>query len=65
MTIWAARRDGLLCKVIGAAYSAAGYGAGFDQLSSISFLRFVHGDRRGKCAQVGSANGIAASVVPT
>ena len=46
-------------RVIGAAYNAAEYGAGFDQLSSISFLRFVHGDKRGKCAQVGSANRIA------
>ena len=46
-------------RVIGAAYNAAEYGAGFDQLSSISFLRFVHGDKRGKCAQVGNGNGIA------
>ena len=48
---------GLLRKVIGAAY-AAEYGAGVDELSSISFLRFVHGDKRGKFAQVGQANGI-------
>ena len=37
---------------------AAEYGAGIDELSSISFLRFIHGDKRGKFAQVGSANGI-------
>ncbi len=49
---------GLLRKVIGAAY-AAEYGAGVDELSSISFLRFVHGDKRGKFAQVGNGNGIA------
>lgn len=48
---------GLLRKVIGAAY-AAEYGAGVDELSSISFLRFAHGDKRGKFAQVGQANGI-------
>ena len=48
---------GLLRKVISAAY-AAEYGAGVDELSSISFLRFIHGDKRGKFAQVGSANGI-------
>ena len=48
---------GLLRKVIGSAY-AAEYGAGIDELSSISFLRFIHGDKRGKFAQVGSANGI-------
>jgi monoamine oxidase len=48
---------GLLRKVIGAAY-AAEYGAGIDELSSISFLRFVHGDKRGKFAQVGNGDGI-------
>ncbi len=48
---------GLLRKVIGAAY-AAEYGAGVDELSSISFLRFVHGDKRGKFAQVGNGNGL-------
>lgn len=48
---------GLLRKVIGAAYSAE-YGAGIDELSSISFLRFLHGDRRGKFAQVGAGNAV-------
>ena len=47
---------GLLRKVIGSAY-AAEYGAGIDELSSISFLRFIHGDKRGKFAQVGGAGG--------
>lgn len=47
---------GLLRKVIGSAY-AAEYGAGIDELSSISFLRFIHGDKRGKFAQVGGAAG--------
>ncbi len=47
---------GLLRKLIGAAY-AAEYGAGIDELSSISFLRFIHGDKRGKFAQVGGAAG--------
>ena len=51
---------GLLRKVIGAAY-AAEYGAGVDELSSISFLRFVHGDKRGKFAQVAQGNGIVGS----
>lgn len=44
----------LLRKVIGAAY-AAEYGAGTEDLSAISFLRFVHGDKRGKFAQVGGS----------
>lgn len=48
---------GLLRKVIGAAYSAE-YGAGIDELSSISFLRFAHGDKRGKFAQVGNGKGL-------
>ena len=47
---------GLLRKVIGSAY-AAEYGAGIEELSSISFLRFVHGDKRGKFVQVGGAGG--------
>jgi monoamine oxidase len=37
----------LLRKVIGAAY-AAEYGAGIDELSAISFLRFIYGDNRNK-----------------
>ncbi|TXH68376.1 MAG: FAD-dependent oxidoreductase [Lysobacteraceae bacterium] len=44
---------GMLRKVIGAAY-AAEYGAGIDELSSISFLRFLYGDKRSKFAQVGA-----------
>lgn len=35
-----------LRKVIASAY-AAEYGAGLDELSALSFLRFVHGDKRG------------------
>ena len=45
---------GLLRKVIGAAY-AAEYGAGIDELSAVSFLRFVYGDKRGKFAEVDRA----------
>lgn len=43
---------GLLRKVIGSAYLAE-YGAGIDELSAISFLRFVHDDRRSKQAPFG------------
>lgn len=39
--------SGLLRSVVAAAY-AAEFGAGLDELSAISFLRFVYGDRRSK-----------------
>jgi monoamine oxidase len=52
----------LLRKVIGAAY-AAEYGAGIDQLSALGFLRFVHGDKRGKYAQIGAFGGEGFHVV--
>ncbi|GAB2504025.1 flavin monoamine oxidase family protein [Arenimonas alkanexedens] len=47
---------GLLRKVIGSAYLAE-YGAGIDELSAISFLRFVHGDQRSKQAPFGVHGG--------
>lgn len=53
---------GLLRKVIGAAY-AAEYGAGIDELSAVGFLRFLHGDKRGKFAQVGAFGGDGFHVV--
>lgn len=53
---------GLLRKVIGSAY-AAEYGAGIDELSAIGFMRFVHGDKRGKFAQVGTFGGEGFHVV--
>jgi monoamine oxidase len=46
----------LLRKVIGSAYLAE-YGAGVDELSSISFLRFVYGDKRSKQAPFGVGSG--------
>ena len=42
----------LLKQVISSAYLAE-YGAGIDELSSISFLRFVYGDKRSKQAPFG------------
>lgn len=53
---------GLLRKVVGAAY-AAEYGAGIDELSAIGFLRFLHGDKRGKFAQIGAFGGDGFHVV--
>lgn len=53
---------GMLRKVIGSAY-AAEYGAGIDELSAIGFMRFVHGDKRGKFAQVGAFGGEGFHVV--
>ncbi|MFC3551318.1 flavin monoamine oxidase family protein [Lysobacter cavernae] len=44
---------GLLRGIIGAAY-AAEFGAGLDELSAISFLRFVYGDRRSKFGSYGA-----------
>ncbi len=46
----------LLRRVIGSAYLAE-YGAGIDELSAISFLRFVHGDKRSKQAPFGVHGG--------
>lgn len=46
----------LLRKVIGSAYLAE-YGASLDELSSISFLRFVYGDKRSKQAPFGVGSG--------
>jgi monoamine oxidase len=46
----------LLRRVIGSAYLAE-YGAGIDELSAISFLRFVHGDQRSKQAPFGVHGG--------
>lgn len=43
----------LLRNVIGSAYLAE-YGASIDELSSISFLRFVYGDNRSKQAPLGT-----------
>lgn len=47
---------GLLKSVISAAYMAE-YGAGIDELSAISFLRFVYGDKRSKLAPFGVFGG--------
>jgi monoamine oxidase len=47
---------GLLRSVIAAAY-AAEFGAGLDELSAISFLRFVYGDRRSKFGTYGANAG--------
>lgn len=44
---------GLLRKLISGAY-ASEYGCGTDSLSAISFLRFVHGDKRDKFGAFGS-----------
>lgn len=46
----------LLRGVIGSAYLAE-YGASLDELSAITFLRFVYGDRRTKQAPVGLQGG--------
>lgn len=46
----------LLKKVIGSAYLAE-FGASTDELSSISFLRFVYGDKRSKQAPFGVGSG--------
>ena len=46
----------LLRQVIGAAY-AAEFGAGLDELSAISFLRFVYSDRRSKFGPYGAHSG--------
>jgi len=46
----------LLRGLISSAYLAE-YGAGIDALSSISFLRFVHGDRRSQLAPFGEGTG--------
>ena len=46
----------LLKQVIGSAYMAE-FGAGLDELSSISFLRFVYGDKRSKQAPFGIGSG--------
>jgi monoamine oxidase len=46
----------LLRRVIGSAYLAE-YGAGIDELSAISFLRFVHGDKRSRQAPFGVHGG--------
>jgi len=46
----------LLRRVVGSAYLAE-YGAGIDELSAISFLRFVHGDPRSKQAPFGVHGG--------
>ena len=46
----------LLRRVIGRAYLAE-YGAGIDELSAISFLRFVHHDQRSKQAPFGVHGG--------
>lgn len=46
----------LLRNVIGSAYLAE-YGASIDELSSISFLRFVYGDKRSKQAPFGVGSG--------
>ncbi len=43
---------GLLRQVIGAAYMAE-YGASIEELSAISFLRFVYGDKRSKLSPFG------------
>ncbi len=45
----------LLRGLIGAAYSAE-YGAGIDEQSAISFLRFVYADPRAKFSAIGGAN---------
>jgi monoamine oxidase len=45
--------SGLLRGVIGAAY-AAEFGASLDEVSAISFLRFVYGDRRSKFGPFGA-----------
>ncbi len=46
----------LLKNVIGTAYMAE-FGAGIDELSAISFLRFVYGDKRSKLAPFGVFGG--------
>ncbi len=46
----------LLRNVIGSAYLAE-YGASIEELSSISFLRFVYGDKRSKQAPFGVGSG--------
>ncbi len=46
----------LLKQVIASAYLAE-YGASIDQLSSISFLRFIYGDKRSKQAPFGVGSG--------
>lgn len=48
--------SGLLRSVVAAAY-AAEFGAGLDELSAISFLRFVYGDRRSKFGPYGAHTG--------
>lgn len=48
--------SGLLRSLIGAAY-AAEFGARLDELSAISFLRFVYGDRRSKLGPYGADRG--------
>lgn len=45
--------SGLLRSIIGAAY-AAEFGAHLDELSAITFLRFVYGDRRSKFGPYGA-----------
>ena len=52
----------LLRTVIGAAYLSE-YGASIDELSAISFLRFVYGDKRTKLAPLGVFGGESFRVV--
>lgn len=52
----------LLRRVIGSAYLAE-YGAGIDELSAISFLRFVHGDQRSQQAPFGVHGGESVRVL--
>jgi monoamine oxidase len=52
----------LLRGLIGSAYLAE-YGAGIDELSSITFLRFVYGDKRSKLAPFGVHSGELMRVV--
>jgi len=53
---------GLLRKVVDAAYRSE-FGAGIDELGAIGFMRFVHGDRRGKFARIGAFGGEGFHVV--